>query len=74
MSPCVARDGRLALSGDLTPVCVGCRNTPEYLIEDLAADYQPAEVLQASAGEPLGAADEFAVMVREATEPGGRQA
>lgn len=69
MSPCAARDGRLALTS-LPAVCVGCGNTPEYLIEDLAADYQPAEALQASAGEPLGAADAFAEMVREATEPG----
>lgn len=69
MSPCVARDGRLALSSGLTVVCVGCGNTPEYLIGDLADDYEPAEALQASAGEPLGAADEFAEMVREATEP-----
>jgi hypothetical protein len=68
MSPCVARDGQLAL--DVEDLCAGCGNTPEYLIGDLAADYRPAEVLAAEAGEPQGAADAFAAMVREATEPG----
>jgi hypothetical protein len=72
MSPCVARDGQLALSGGGSQVCAGCANTPEYLIEDLAGYYEPARQLQAAAGDPLRAADEFAEMIREATEPARR--
>lgn len=71
-SPCVARDGQLALFPGPDPVCRGCGNSPEYLIEDLAGYYEPARALQATAGEPLSAADRFAEMVREATEPAGR--
>jgi hypothetical protein len=73
MSPCVARDGQLALTDDPVPVCRGCANTPEDLIEDLAQEYPPAEGLKAGAGDPLDAADKFAQVIREATEPAGRQ-
>jgi hypothetical protein len=69
MTPCIARDGRLALAGSPPSVCAGCANTPEYLIEDLAESYDPARRLLAETGEPQGAADEFAQMIREATEP-----
>jgi hypothetical protein len=66
MSPCIARDGRLALdAGDL---CAGCANSPGYLAEDLAEAYDPARDLLLT-GDPVTLADEFAEMVREATEP-----
>lgn len=69
MSPCIARDGRLALSSGMRQVCVCCGNTPEYLIEDLAGAYQPAEDLLAGT-DPAAMADDFREAVREATEPG----
>jgi hypothetical protein len=71
MTPCVARDGQLALSSSvLVPqVCIGCENTPEYLAEDLAEEYEPARELL-TAGDPITLANVFAEMVREATEPG----
>lgn len=68
MSPCVARDGRLALSSGAEQVCVHCVNTPEYLVQDLAGYYDPARELLAR-GDPVTLADDFAVMVREMTEP-----
>lgn len=66
MSPCVARDGHLAL--DVEDLCTGCANGPGYLIEDLAGEYEPARELLAR-GDPVTLADEFALAVREATEP-----
>lgn len=71
MSPCVARDGRLALSSGHNQVCVGCGHVPGFLIEDLGEEYEPARALRV-AGDPVTLADEFAAMVREATEPGRR--
>lgn len=68
MSPCIARDGRLALSSGARQVCVGCGHTPEHQIEDLAEEYEKARILLAVL-DPRNAADEFAAMVREATEP-----
>jgi hypothetical protein len=69
MSPCVARDGRLALAGDPPETCVCCGNTPEFLAGDLAEAYDPARALLVT-GDPVTLADEFAELVREATEPG----
>lgn len=69
-SKCVARDGRLALA--LAEVCRGCGNSPEYLVQDLAGYYDPARELLAR-GDPVTLADDFAVMVREMTEPAGKE-
>ena len=66
-SPCIARDARLALDDRMT--CRGCGNTPGFLIEDLAEAYDPARALLVT-GDPVTLADEFAGLVREATEPG----
>jgi hypothetical protein len=66
----VARDGRLAL--DLRggePACVHCAHDLQDLVQELALEYPPAAGLPVlDAPEVL--ADEFALMVREATEPG----
>lgn len=37
MTPCIARDGALALAGDFphTETCVGCDMNPMYLLEEL---------------------------------------
>ena len=70
MTPCIARDGHLALSSGAEPVCVGCSHTPEHQIEDLSQDYEPAAHLVARAMDPEAAADDFAELVRQATEPG----
>lgn len=67
-SPCIARDGRLALDDAPDEVCVGCSHTPEHHVEDLALYYEPAGNIVA--GDPAAVADEFAGMVREMTEPG----
>ena len=69
-SPCVARDGQLALAGDPPETCVCCGNEPAFLLEDLAREYPPADQVLA-VGDPSGLADEFAALVRQATEPQG---
>ena len=69
-SPCLARDGHLALAGDPPDACACCAHTPEYLAGDLAEAYEPARRLL-DTGDPVTLADQFAAMVREATEPGG---
>ena len=66
-SPCIAREARLALGGDMA--CRGCALSPEELAEELAEAYEPARALL-TAGDPVTLADEFAAAVREATEPG----
>jgi hypothetical protein len=66
-SPCIARDGRLALEGGV--ICEGCAMEPAELAEALAVMYPPAEALRA-AGDPVTLADSFAEFVREMTEPG----
>ena len=70
MSRCLARDGQLAL--DLRgeePACKHCAHGLFGLVEELAAEYPPAAGLPVlDAPEVL--ADNFALMVREATEPG----
>lgn len=67
-TPCIARDGRSALDGGQVQVCVGCGNDVPFLIEDMAETYEPARVLL-TAGDPVETADQFALLVREATEP-----
>ena len=66
-SPCIARQARLALDDDMT--CRGCALSPEELAGELAEAYDPARGLLVT-GDPVTLADEFAEMVREATEPG----
>jgi hypothetical protein len=68
MTPCVARDGHLALSGGARRVCVGCGNSMTRLITDLGGDYPPARTLIARES-PDELADQFADVVREATAP-----
>jgi len=70
MTPCVARDGRTALSSGLAQVCAGCGNTVPFLISDLAGEYAPARSL-VPLEDQEALADEFADVVREATEPSG---
>jgi hypothetical protein len=67
-SRCVARDGQEGLTGGCTQLCAGCFNTVEDLIEELAEAYSPARALLPG-GDPVRMATEFAVAVREATEP-----
>lgn len=70
MSPCIARDGRSALSGGPAElICTGCAHTPEEQIEYLARDYLPAAHLIARVMDPEDAADDFRDMVRTATGP-----
>jgi len=71
-SRCVARDGRTAL--DDAPAgedrfCHACANDLQTLVEDLTAGYPPAAGLPVLSDQET-LADEFALMVREATEPG----
>ncbi|HXJ24458.1 MAG TPA: hypothetical protein VNH17_02100 [Streptosporangiaceae bacterium] len=70
-SRCVARDGREAL--DPAPagedlLCHGCAHELLELIEELAGSYPPAAGLDVL-GDQEALADEFALTVREATEP-----
>jgi hypothetical protein len=67
----VARDGQDGLTGGCTQLCAGCCNTVEDLIEELAAEYAPARALLPG-GDPVRMAGEFAVAVRDATEPAGK--
>ena len=72
MTPCLARDGHLALGGEPAVYCVGCGNTVLYLIYDLAADYRPARSYpETTAGMlgPVTAAKLFRRLVWEATAP-----
>jgi hypothetical protein len=68
MTPCIARDGRIALAGDPPDVCVGCAHDPGFLLIDLASEYGPAREHDHT-GDPQIAADRFAELVRAATEP-----
>jgi len=70
-SRCAARAGREAL--DPAPagedlLCHGCAHELQELVEELAGEYPPAAGLDVL-GEQEALADEFALMVREATEP-----
>lgn len=79
MTPCIARDGKLALSSGYLPACVGCGQPPAPLITELAAACRqppwgtrvrcaPARHAVA-AGDPEAAAGRLAWLIREATEP-----
>lgn len=70
-SRCIARRGRLDL--DPAPagedrICHGCAHELAELIEELAGAYPPAAGLDVL-GDQESLADEFALAVREATEP-----
>jgi hypothetical protein len=68
-SRCLARAGRLALDSRADePRCRHCAHDLHDLVEELAREYPRAAGLPVlDAPEVL--ADEFALMVREATEP-----
>jgi len=68
MSPCIARDGRLALSSGMSQVCVGCGHTPAHQVRDLASEYEPARKQRVD-GDPDELASKFKTLVRQATEP-----
>lgn len=70
-SPCVARDGALALSSAPRVVCVGCGNSVPFLFRDLADDWPPAGrvALYARPSSMNAAADLFRHVVFEATAP-----
>lgn len=63
MTPCIARDGRLALD-DVTMECVGCSAQPKALMDDLAKRYPPAKA-HLSSNNSLTLADRFRDRVAE---------
>jgi len=67
MTPCVARDGQLALT-DAPEVCVGCAHPPGFLLAEFGDDYGPARRYKyAQPRDPAACAARFATLVREAT-------
>lgn len=71
MSPCIARDGHLALAGSPESGrrdCVGCGRTPASLLTELAQVYPPAAHTEGSP-DPEMVADRLTELVRAATEP-----
>jgi hypothetical protein len=74
MTPCIARDGHLALS-DRTPagppVCVACGANPHELIKELNLNSPPSGMRYSATVPPnkSQAADILRDVVREATEP-----
>jgi hypothetical protein len=71
MTPCIARDGSVALADD--PVdCVGCGARAADLLTELGEVYPP--VLAFTSWQNSWKTAEFLrTMVRQATEPGGRK-
>jgi hypothetical protein len=70
MSPCIARDGHLALAGDPPSDCVGCGRQPVLALLEFGADYEPARRVQAFICSNAGdCADLLTQLVRAATEP-----
>jgi hypothetical protein len=66
-TPCVARDGSLAVTSEPRPQCVGCGNYTPFLFRDLADDWPGAGVPVPA--DPATAADLFRDLVRAATAP-----
>jgi len=66
MTPCVARDGALAIDdpGAPRPVCVGCGSEPRALLRDLAERYEPAR-RHLQTQDPGACADTLTRMVAE---------
>lgn len=73
MTPCVARDGRLAITVPPSQ-CVGCGNYLPFLLKDLADDWPPARDLPVTLGDPGSDADRFRSLVWQATKPQGEEA
>jgi len=71
MTPCIARDGHLALAGDPPADCVGCGQAPGPLLRQLSGVYPPARdrAEGTAAADPETCADLLTELVREATEP-----
>ncbi len=69
MTPCIARDGHVAMAGEPPTDCVGCGHSPAYLLADLAADYEPARAIASTLPAYPDLADKLAELVRAATEP-----
>ena len=68
MTPCVARDGHLALADEPNAVCVGCGADPVVLLSELRTVLDPTAaryVIQ----YPKHAADRLTALVREVAEP-----
>ena len=68
MTPCVARDGHLAIT-TRPAVCVGCGNTLPYLLADLADDWPRAGDEPVTLGDEDADAERFRRLVWEATKP-----
>ena len=72
MTPCIARDGHLAVAGtDDKPglmCCVGCEQAPATLLAELARKYRRAGQVTVT-GSPRDVADVLAREVLQATEP-----
>jgi hypothetical protein len=70
MTPCIARDGKLALAGVPADglVCVGCGHDPHPLLVELGEAYPPAKRFRQTKS-PVACANTLAGLVREATEP-----
>jgi hypothetical protein len=68
MTPCVARDGALAVDDTRAkkPVCVGCGAGPRALLLELSEVYEPARRYRQT-HDPSNAADTLRRLVREAT-------
>lgn len=65
MTPCIARDGALALADD--GVCVGCGGEPRPLLIELADAYRPAAD-DLHLADPKRVADMLKHHVRSATD------
>lgn len=68
MTPCVARDGELALDDARSPdpACVGCGQDPRALLLELSEEYQPAQRYRQTRSKNH-AANTLQRLVREAT-------
>lgn len=66
MTPCIARDGRLALD-DVEMECVGCSITPKAAMADLAGRFPPAKS-HLQSNNSLTLADRFRDRVAEYVE------
>lgn len=70
MTPCIARDGHLALSDPPKAVCVGCGATPRDLLVDLAERYTPARA-HLLTEDPQATADRLTELVAEYVKANG---